>query len=233
MHPRSGAPPGRVKAPAMPRPKKKPQTLGRALQNQHNLPGGRGAGGSSQSSRYRHTTDLDSDPAAASRPSLQSVIERNDLEELVALAQLANHDFSASADPASLIVLSSSSSGQAASNRAVQGGEKSDDDRDDEDEDGAGGGDSDAADPELEAATQKAMVVPRRPPWYPGITREQLDANERSAFLEWRRALAAVEHTSSGIGGQGTVVTPFEKNLEVWRQLWRVVERSHLVVQVR
>jgi large subunit GTPase 1 len=27
-------------------------------------------------------------------------------------------------------------------------------------------------------------------------------------------------------------VTPFEKNLEVWRQLWRVVERSDVVSQV-
>lgn len=27
-------------------------------------------------------------------------------------------------------------------------------------------------------------------------------------------------------------MTPFERNLEVWRQLWRVVERSHLVVQI-
>jgi ribosome biogenesis GTPase A len=28
------------------------------------------------------------------------------------------------------------------------------------------------------------------------------------------------------------VVTPFEKNLEVWRQLWRVLERSDFLVQV-
>lgn len=28
------------------------------------------------------------------------------------------------------------------------------------------------------------------------------------------------------------LLTPFERNLEVWRQLWRVVERSHLVVQI-
>ena len=27
-------------------------------------------------------------------------------------------------------------------------------------------------------------------------------------------------------------MTPFEKNLEVWRQLWRVLERSHVVAQV-
>jgi large subunit GTPase 1 len=27
-------------------------------------------------------------------------------------------------------------------------------------------------------------------------------------------------------------LTPFEKNLDVWRQLWRVVERSDVLVQV-
>lgn len=27
------------------------------------------------------------------------------------------------------------------------------------------------------------------------------------------------------------MLTPFEKNLEVWRQLWRVLERSDIVVQ--
>jgi large subunit GTPase 1 len=28
------------------------------------------------------------------------------------------------------------------------------------------------------------------------------------------------------------LLTPFERNLEVWRQLWRVIERSHLIVQI-
>jgi large subunit GTPase 1 len=28
------------------------------------------------------------------------------------------------------------------------------------------------------------------------------------------------------------LLTPFERNIEVWRQLWRVMERSHLVVQI-
>jgi len=28
------------------------------------------------------------------------------------------------------------------------------------------------------------------------------------------------------------IFTPFERNLEVWRQLWRVLERSHLIVQI-
>lgn len=30
----------------------------------------------------------------------------------------------------------------------------------------------------------------------------------------------------------GALLTPFERNLEVWRQLWRVIERSDLVVQI-
>lgn len=32
---------------------------------------------------------------------------------------------------------------------------------------------------------------------------------------------------------EGLILTPFEKNLEVWRQLWRVLERSDIVVQVQ
>ena len=28
------------------------------------------------------------------------------------------------------------------------------------------------------------------------------------------------------------VCTPFEKNLQFWRQLWRTMERSHLVCQI-
>lgn len=31
---------------------------------------------------------------------------------------------------------------------------------------------------------------------------------------------------------EGLLLTPFERNLSVWRQLWRTLERSHLVVQI-
>ena len=40
------------------------------------------------------------------------------------------------------------------------------------------------------------------------------------------RSLAHVEEE------EGLCLTPFERNLEVWRQLWRVVERSDIVIQV-
>jgi large subunit GTPase 1 len=65
-------------------------------------------------------------------------------------------------------------------------------------------------------------------------TPEDLDRRENEAFLEWRRAIAEKEEeivlsqdASSSIG-----VTPFEKNLEIWRQLWRVMERVSCIVQI-
>ncbi|KAI6153741.1 hypothetical protein BKA82DRAFT_997363 [Pisolithus tinctorius] len=70
------------------------------------------------------------------------------------------------------------------------------------------------------------LRVPRRPPWTKLITTAQLDRQEKDAFLEWRRGLARLQEDEKFL------LTPFERNIEVWRQLWRVIERSHLVVQI-
>ena len=70
------------------------------------------------------------------------------------------------------------------------------------------------------------VTVPRRPVWCEGQSAEELESNERAAFLDWRRGLADLEEN------QGYLLTPFEKNLEVWRQLWRVLERAQLIVQI-
>lgn len=35
-----------------------------------------------------------------------------------------------------------------------------------------------------------ALFISARPPWNPSMTVEELDANERQAFLIWRRSLA-------------------------------------------
>ncbi|PXF45118.1 Large subunit GTPase 1 [Gracilariopsis chorda] len=78
-----------------------------------------------------------------------------------------------------------------------------------------------------------ALRIPRRPKWDVNTTYEQLMKNETEEFLNWRRAIASIEEEhslASTIGG--AMMTPFEKNLEVWRQLWRVVERSDVVVQI-
>eukprot|EP00301_Raphidiophrys_heterophryoidea_P020750 c5362_g1_i1.p1 GENE.c5362_g1_i1~~c5362_g1_i1.p1 ORF type:complete len:650 (-),score=169.79 c5362_g1_i1:293-2242(-) len=75
-------------------------------------------------------------------------------------------------------------------------------------------------------ASISAAQIPKRPAWDATTTPEQLDMQEREAFLEWRRSLASLEDE------QHLLLTPFEKNLEVWRQLWRVVERSDVIVQI-
>lgn len=77
-----------------------------------------------------------------------------------------------------------------------------------------------------EALHASSLRIPRRPPWNAEMNVEELDTNERQAFLAWRRNLARLEEN------ERLVLTPFEKNLDIWRQLWRVVERSDLLVMV-
>ena len=47
-------------------------------------------------------------------------------------------------------------------------------------------------------------------------------------FLNWRRDLAQLEEQLL----IDKTMTPFEKNIEVWKQLWRVLEKSDIIVQV-
>jgi len=89
----------------------------------------------------------------------------------------------------------------------------------------------------------KELSVPRRPAWDSTTTPSELDRNERRSFLEWRRGIAAKEEElyksaagrsrrSGAPSSSSVTVTPFEKNLEVWRQLWRVLERSSCLLQL-
>ena len=81
-----------------------------------------------------------------------------------------------------------------------------------------------------------ALPMPERPPWRHSDSAEKLEAREVEAFLSWRRRLALTEEKVWAIQehqvSSDARVTPYEKNLEVWRQLWRVVERSDVLVQV-
>ena len=87
-----------------------------------------------------------------------------------------------------------------------------------------------AAEERLAIRKQKAnknrLTVPRRPPWDETTTPQDLDQRERASLLQWRRGLAELQENDD------LLMTPFERNLEVWRQLWRVIERSDLVVQI-
>jgi len=71
------------------------------------------------------------------------------------------------------------------------------------------------------------LPVPRRPAWTREMTAIELAQKETTSFLRWRKHIADLQAQNSSLQ-----VTPFEKNIDYWRQLWRVIERSHVVVQV-
>jgi large subunit GTPase 1 len=75
-------------------------------------------------------------------------------------------------------------------------------------------------------AKRARLTVPRRPQWDQDTTPQELEIRERESLLQWRRGLAELQEV------EDLLMTPFERNLEVWRQLWRVIERSDLVVQI-
>ncbi|KAJ4536261.1 hypothetical protein HRR78_008515 [Exophiala dermatitidis] len=76
------------------------------------------------------------------------------------------------------------------------------------------------------AQNRGRLTVPRRPAWDETTTPQQLDEQERASLLAWRRGLAELQENDD------LLMTPFERNIEVWRQLWRVIERSDLIVQI-
>mmetsp|Transcript_3650 Transcript_3650/g.7463 ORF Transcript_3650/g.7463 Transcript_3650/m.7463 type:complete len:573 (+) Transcript_3650:163-1881(+) len=149
---------------------------------------------------YLYTTE---NPGRDSGLGIQSIIHENDLDNLMSMAELADRDFSA--DRGQAVVIKASGSTSVTAQEAARTEEE-----------------------RVKAEEENAhkLCVPRRPPWNSQMTVDELDAQERAYFLEWRRSLAELE-TSDYL-----VLTPFEKNLNVWRQLWRVIERSDVVVQV-
>ncbi|KAK9821718.1 hypothetical protein WJX81_002790 [Elliptochloris bilobata] len=163
--------------------------VGAALANRAKK-GGMTKGGNAD--HFKHTTDT--------APAMQSVLEANDLNELMTMAELTDRDFAAERGEA--VVISTGAVDAKEEARTAQ--------------------DRAAA----EARNSHRLRLPRRPAWSEEQSAEAVDAQERAAFVAWRRELAAVEE------GEHLVLTPFEKNLEVWRQLWRVLERSHIIVQV-
>ena len=70
-------------------------------------------------------------------------------------------------------------------------------------------------------------LMPARPKWDYELERGRLHSRERKAFVRW---IASVKRRliESGKGH----APAFEQNIEVWRQLWRVLERADVAVLV-
>lgn len=69
-----------------------------------------------------------------------------------------------------------------------------------------------------------ALDIPKRPPWNRSMTREALEAREAHYFREY---VESIERSFAD-----AELSYFELNLETWRQLWRVLEMSEVILLV-
>ncbi|KAF9508263.1 hypothetical protein BS47DRAFT_1373693 [Hydnum rufescens UP504] len=145
--------------------------------------------------------------APDSPANLKSVTQERDLDEFLSTAQLAATDFAAERQNIKIIQAPGVGSSSAANPFLLSA-------------------DEEKAALSKHSQYKKSLRVPRRPPWTKSMTAVEVDKQEREAFLNWRRGLAMLQET------ENFLFTPFERNIEVWRQLWRVLERSHLIVQI-
>lgn len=78
----------------------------------------------------------------------------------------------------------------------------------------------------LASDRREVLSIPRRPVWQDGMSTDELADLETASFMDWRREIALTAQE------QGLFLTPYERNLDFWRQLWRCLERSDLLVQI-
>lgn len=79
---------------------------------------------------------------------------------------------------------------------------------------------------EAEERLRHRLRIPRRPHWDETTTPEELHEAETKELIEWRRALSIIEEDGN------ITLSPFEKNPEVWKELWHVLERSQVAVYI-
>ncbi|XP_071765072.1 guanine nucleotide-binding protein-like 1 [Centroberyx gerrardi] len=72
--------------------------------------------------------------------------------------------------------------------------------------------------------TEKGLGFPRRPSWNYEMTREELLRKEEKSYREYLDDL----HSRNPPGS----LSHFEHNLETWRQLWRVLEMSDVILLI-
>ncbi|GFP97172.1 large subunit GTPase 1 [Phtheirospermum japonicum] len=184
-------------------PKGEKTGLGRALVKHHNQ-------------MVQQTKEKGKYYRSQQKKVLESVTEVSDIEAVIEQADEAHRLFSALHPPGKLTINLDSPSG----NNEMTAQERREQQK------------------KEEALHASSLRIPRRhpffcyldfglmPAWNAKMTVEELDDNEKRSFLEWRRNLARLEEN------ENLVLTPFEKNLDIWRQLWRVLERSDLIVMV-
>jgi len=67
------------------------------------------------------------------------------------------------------------------------------------------------------------LAIPQKPS--SSLGREEYKNEERKLFNKWKLQM------NNALGGSGAI-TPYERNINVWRQFWFAVEKSDLIVQI-
>lgn len=152
---------------------------------------------------------------------MSSVLEQNSLDEFVQLAQLSQRNFEAERGGAVVVqgVQVIQGNNEANKNSAAM-----------IDQFLVNSGQDNT--PTLVSSTGaasdfKPLTIPRRPAWHKSMTAHEIETQENMAFLTWRRDIASIEQNNVNLA-----ITPFEKNVDIWRQLWRVIEKSDLLLQI-
>ena len=78
--------------------------------------------------------------------------------------------------------------------------------------------------PLVNGSFEPILPIPKRPPWRRDMTPSELEQQEQAMFSKWSADIFAAHERST--------LNHFEHNIEVWRQLWRAVERSDIAVFV-
>lgn len=73
----------------------------------------------------------------------------------------------------------------------------------------------------------KNLQIPKRPKYIKGMKPKEFESLENNSFLEWRRSLSEVETKNEQFA-----ISPYEKNVNVWRQLWLTMEKCQLLIQI-
>lgn len=89
-----------------------------------------------------------------------------------------------------------------------------------DEEDGLGSDGEDEEDDEANFCS-----IPKKPDWRESEGAEAYIRAETEQFLKWKKMLNRIQNRRRNL-------PPFEKNLEFWKQLWKIVEISDVVIQV-
>ena len=142
------------------------------------------------------------------KPKLVSVVERNDLDDFLYKAEIAQEKFEA-VKGARVIIKE-----QNKDSLVIDISQKS----------------ALTLSEAEKAKVLKDMVfsrIPRRPKWDKVRSVEEQILQENKNFIDWRRDLSLNEEKYRFV-----TMTPYEKNVEIWKQLWRVLEKSDIVIQI-